>query len=218
VLKPIRVVLVGVDEQTRAELSAILQEAYGIEIVARFNDENKTLFLVGKEPVEIVLLDNSAPENKGPDLAELKTRYHPQVRFILLASHIDHESLIHALRTGASGYLLKDTLGDELELAIRAVAGGDKFLCPVATTQIVAAYMERFNTCTAPLNKLTPRQREVFHLLVNGNTTQAIAHTLKISPKTVETHRLQLMERLSIHDVPGLVRLAIRCGIVSAHL
>jgi DNA-binding NarL/FixJ family response regulator len=201
----------------RAGLSSLLRESSDIEVVAEAGDGREALSLIPLKKPDVILMDITMPEMNGLESTARVVREFPAVRVIILSMHDSEELVAQSLRAGASGYLIKDSATAELELAIRAVARGEKFLCPAVSNHIVTAYLSRTDSSLNPLDKLTPRQREVFHLLVEGTTTQGIAHALGISPKTVETHRLQLMERLDIHDVPGLVRLAIRCDIISAN-
>ena len=200
----------------RAGLTMLLRDRDGLQVVGEARDGREALSLLSTLAPDVVLMDITMPDMNGLDAAARIIKHFPDIRVVMLSMHDSEEMVAQALRAGVHGYLLKDSATAELELAIRAVARGEKFLCPAVSTHIVTQYLSRVDSSLNPLDKLTPRQREVFHLLVDGNTTQGMAHTLKISPKTIETHRLQLMERLDIHDVPGLVRLAIRCGITSS--
>ena len=120
--------------------------------------------------------------------------------------------------------LLKDAGVSELEIAIDAVAHGETYLSPPVSKHVISDYIRRVGAESAqeisesqpPLERLTARQREILQLIAEGQTTQEIAEVLNISVKTVETHRMQLMERLDIHDIAGLVRFAIRTGLISA--
>jgi DNA-binding NarL/FixJ family response regulator len=120
-----------------------------------------------------------------------------------------------ALQAGAAGYMLKDAATQELALAVAAVMRGQAYLSPLVSKQMVDSYVHRRGS-TGPLDMLTPRQRQILQLIAEGRTTKQIAHLLSLSVKTVETHRSQLMERLEIHDVPGLVRYAVRVGLVTS--
>jgi DNA-binding NarL/FixJ family response regulator len=122
--------------------------------------------------------------------------------------------VLQALRAGASGYLLKDAASVELDLALRAAVSGQTYLSPAISRQMIDSYMTRVAGGATP-EPLTPRQREILRLIAEGKSTKEIAFALTISVKTVETHRSQLMDRLDIHDVAGLVKYAIRTGIVS---
>jgi DNA-binding NarL/FixJ family response regulator len=140
----------------------------------------------------------------------------PAVKVLILSGHANEEYVIRALRSGAAGYMLKDAATTELQLAIDSVIQDKTYLSPSISRTVIASYLERVGGPCSPLEHLTPRQREILQLIGEGKNTKQIAHTLEISVKTVEAHRLQLMARLSIHDLPGLVRYAIRCGLVSA--
>jgi DNA-binding NarL/FixJ family response regulator len=132
---------------------------------------------------------------------------------VILSMHNSREYVTQALKAGASAYLLKDAAPLELELALRAVLRGDTYLSPAVSKQVIDGYLSR-ETAQAE-HPLTPRQREVLLLIAQGHSTKEIAYRLHVSVKTVETHRLQLMERLGINDIPGLVRYAIRIGLIS---
>ena len=212
----IKVMIVEDHALVRAGLTMLLRDRDGLQVVGEARDGREALSLLSTLAPDVVLMDITMPDMNGLDAAARIIKHFPDIRVVMLSMHDSEEMVAQALRAGVHGYLLKDSATAELELAIRAVARGEKFLCPAVSTHIVTQYLTRVDSSLNPLDKLTPRQREVFHLLVDGHTTQAMAHTLKISPKTIETHRLQLMERLDIHDVPGLVRLAIRCGITSS--
>jgi DNA-binding NarL/FixJ family response regulator len=124
--------------------------------------------------------------------------------------HGSSEYVLQALRAGAAGYLLKDAATTELEVAVQAVARGETYLSPAVSRHVVAGYVRQAEGG----DPLTPRQREILRYIAEGKTTKEIARLLNISAKTVETHRTQLMDRLDIHDVAGLVRYALRCGLL----
>jgi DNA-binding NarL/FixJ family response regulator len=144
------------------------------------------------------------------------TKEFPSVKVIILSAHANEEYVIRALRSGASGYMLKEAAALELELAINLVAQGETYLSPSISRSVIDSYLERVGAKSSPLEQLTSRQYEILQLVAEGKNTKEIAHLLGISVKTVEAHRLQLMARVDIHDVPGLVRYAIRTGLISA--
>ncbi|RPI30508.1 MAG: DNA-binding response regulator, partial [Chloroflexota bacterium] len=157
----------------------------------------------------------------GLEATMRSARDFPYVRIIILSMHANEEYVLQALRAGASGYLLKDAGTMELEMAIKAVAQGEMYLSPPVSKHVISNYVRRvvgapaeeINDGPSLLERLTYRQREILQLIAEGNTTQEIARKLNIGVKTVETHRMQLMKRLDIHDVAGLVRYAIRAGL-----
>jgi DNA-binding NarL/FixJ family response regulator len=130
--------------------------------------------------------------------------------------HGDQVYVRQALQAGAAGYLLKGADVAELELALKAVTRGDTYLSPSVSKDVVGDLLSGKAPAANPLDELTPRQRETLQLIAEGKTTKEIASHLNLSIKTVETHRAQLMERLDIHDVAGLVKFAIRVGLVQA--
>jgi DNA-binding NarL/FixJ family response regulator len=121
-----------------------------------------------------------------------------------------------ALKAGASGYVLKSATAAELQAALQAVAHDEVYLSPAVSKQVVKGFVDATASGESPLEVLTTRQREILQMIAEGRTTKEVAFALSISAKTVETHRAQIMERLQIHDVPGLVRFAIRTGLISA--
>jgi len=129
--------------------------------------------------------------------------------------HATEAYVLEALRAGAAGYLVKDADPEELALALRAVRRGETYLSPPVSRQVIKEYVRRTGGETNLLATLSPRQREILQLIAEGKTTKDIANLLNISVKTADTHRTQLMERLDIHDVAGLVRFAIRSGLSS---
>jgi DNA-binding NarL/FixJ family response regulator len=134
---------------------------------------------------------------------------------IILSMHTGEEYVLRAIRAGAAGYLLKNSEPEELVRAVRQVSRGEMYLSPPVSRYVVQDYVRRVAPEADPLHRLTPRQREVLQLMAEGHTTKAIATKLEVSVKTVETHRAQLMDRLEIHDLPGLVRFAVRHGLIT---
>jgi DNA-binding NarL/FixJ family response regulator len=214
-LEPLRVLLADDHTLVRSGMRSLLENLDGIEIVAETGDGQAVLDLIKKHHPDIVLMDISMPGLNGLEATARVAKQFPQVRVLILSVHADEEHVLQALRAGAVGYLLKDAAASDLELAIRAVARGDTYLSPSISRQVIDAYLGQSAGLESPLEQLTPRQREILQLIAEGKNTKEIAFLLKVSVKTVESHRSQLMERLAIHDVPGLVRLAMRAGLIS---
>lgn len=208
--------LVIADNHTlvRAGFRALVEELDGIEVVGEADNGRDAIQLVETFKPQIVLMDIAMPEMNGLEATARISREFPQVRVLILSMHANEEYVYQALRSGASGYLLKDSGAEELELALRAISRGETYLCPAVSKYVVSDYVRRLNQDQTPLDQLTPRQREILQLIAEGNSTRDIAEMLYISTKTVETHRTQLMDRLDIHDIAGLVRYAIRIGLV----
>lgn len=187
-----------------------------MQVIAEAGDGHEALRLTESHQPDVVLMDIAMPGLNGLEAAARVVKDFPKVRGIVLSMHANEEYIWQALRAGATGYLLKDADTPELELAIKAVVRGETYLTPAVPKQVVQDYIRRVGSETSTLDLLTPRQREILHLIAEGHTTKDVAKRLNLSVKTVETHRAQLMERLDIHDVAGLVRYAIRVGLVSS--
>jgi DNA-binding NarL/FixJ family response regulator len=166
----------------------------------------------------LVLMDIAMGELGGLEALPRITKDFPSVKIIILSAHSNEEYVIRALRSGAAGYMLKDAAAAELDLAIQTVAEGKTYLSPSISRTVIDSYLDRLGGSQTPLERLTARQREILQLIGESKNTKEIASMLNISVKTVEAHRLQMMERLNIHDVPGLVRFAIRSGLVSSEV
>jgi DNA-binding NarL/FixJ family response regulator len=211
-----RVLLVDDHTLVRAGMRALLQNLPGVEVVGEARNGREALELVRLESPNLVLMDLAMPDLGGLEVLPRIIKHFPRVKVVVLSVHANEEYVIRALRSGASGYMLKDSATVELELAIKSVARGEIYLSPSIAGTVIESYLQRVSGASSPLEQLTPRQREILKMIAEGKTTREVASTLEISVKTVETHRLQLMARLNIHDVPGLVRYAVRNGIVNA--
>lgn len=216
-MSSLRLLLADDHALVRAGMRALLSELPGVEVVAETGDGREALRLVREKKPDIALIDISMPELNGLEVASRIVQEHPNTRVIIVSMHGDDESVRRALVAGASGYLLKNSDRSELELALRAVARGDKWLTPSLMKRVVAAYTQG---AAAPATGdgrfavLTPRQREVLQLVAEGHSNKEIASRLNVALKTVETHRTELMDRLGIHGVASLVRYAIQVGLV----
>lgn len=154
------------------------------------------------------------PELNGLDAARRIHQRYPNTRVLLISMYDNEAYVAEALAVGAAGYVLKDASAAELDIAVHAVARGESYLSPAVAKKIVAGHVPPRGEGATGLGRLTPRQREVLQLIAEGNSSKEIARKLGVSIKTVETHRTHLMERLDIHDIAGLVRYAIRVGLV----
>jgi DNA-binding NarL/FixJ family response regulator len=199
----------------RSGIRALLEDLSGIDVVGEVANGREALEFVATHRPDVVLMDLTMPELNGLDATARIRREFSEVRILILSMHGDDEYVTQSLRAGANGYLLKNAGRAELEIALRAVARGDHYLSPAVSRTVVAEFVHGGGERRTPLERLTPRQREVLQLIAEGNSTKEIAAKLNLSIKTVESHRAQLMHRLGIHDVPGLVRYAIRAGVVS---
>jgi DNA-binding NarL/FixJ family response regulator len=211
----IRVVLADDHSVVRAGIRVMLSRIPGIQILGEASNGREALELVERLQPHLLLADIGMPEMNGLELTARVTKDFPNVRVLILSVHATEEYVWQALRAGAAGYLLKNMEANELEQAIQAVIDGKMYLTSAVSQEVVASYMDRLGNGANVLDILTPRQREILQLIAEGRSTKEIAQRLSISVKTVETHRGKLMERLQIYDVPGLVRFAVRMGLVS---
>jgi DNA-binding NarL/FixJ family response regulator len=212
----IRVVLADDHALVRAGIRALLEKLPGIQVVGEADNGRQALELIKTSGPNLILLDISMTGLGGLEALPRIVKDFPAVKVLILSGHANEEYVLRALRCGAAGYMLKEAAAEELELAIKAVAQGKTYLSPSVSRTVVESYLQRAAGEEGPIEQLTARQREVLQLIAEGKNTKEIADTLEISIKTIEAHRLQLMARLNIHDVPGLVRYAIRSGLVSA--
>ena len=223
-MNPIRIVLVDDHTLVRAGMRALLDKMAGIDVVAEASDGREALRLLGPIHPDVVVMDIAMRGLNGLEAASQMKKDAPQVRVIILSMHANEEYVIQALHAGAMGYLLKDAATAELEVAVRAVARGETYLSPVVSKHVITNYLHRVSGGEeggghqepSLGDSLTSRQREILQLIAEGSTTREIAETLHLSVKTIETHRAQLMDRLDIHDIAGLVRYAIRTGLVAS--
>jgi DNA-binding NarL/FixJ family response regulator len=215
--KPVRVLLVDDHTLVRAGMRLLLQGFEAVEVVGEAGDGATALCRVEQLLPDIVLMDIAMEGLDGLEAAARIQDGHPEVRVVILSMLASEEHVLKALRSGASGYLLKDAAALELERAIRSVGRGEIYLSPPISKQLVEQYLQRVQGGERPeLDLLTPRQRETLRLVAEGHSNKEIARLLGVGVKTVETHRAQLMSRLNIHDLPGLVRYAIRIGLVGS--
>ncbi|NMF84440.1 response regulator transcription factor [Nodosilinea sp. P-1105] len=210
----IKLILVDNHTLVRAGFRSLVEDLADIEVIGEADNGRTALHLVETLKPHLVLMDIAMPAMNGLEATARIVHDFPQVRVLIVSMHANEEYVYQALRSGALGYLLKDSGIEELELAIRALARGETYLSPAVSKYVVTDYVRRLGEEGNPLDQITPRQREILQLIAEGKSTKEIAELLYISTKTVETHRTQLMDRLDIHDIAGLVRYAIRVGLV----
>jgi DNA-binding NarL/FixJ family response regulator len=213
-MKKIRIMLADDHVLVRAGIRSLLEQMPGIEVVGEAGDGREAVKLIGQLKPDIVLMDVAMAQMNGIEATSRIKKAYKDVRVIILSMYSNEEYVLQALQAGASGYLLKDAATLELELAVRAVSRNETYLSPGVSRHVIDSYRKRILTDQQPVEQLTPRQREVLQLIAEGRTTKEIATILRVAIKTVETHRTQMMERLNIHDIAGLVRYAVRVGLI----
>jgi len=211
----LRVLLADDHALVRAGLRKLLESLPDVEVVGEADDGLTVLTLAAQLHPDLVLMDIAMPKLNGLDAAARLAKEHPQIRVLILSMHQNEDYVRQALRNGAAGYLLKDAAPAELELALKTLRRGETWLSPAVSKGVVSDYVQRLRGEETPGEALTPRQREILQLIAEGHTTKDIARRLDLSVKTVETHRTALMRQLELHDIAGLVRYAIRVGLVS---
>ena len=209
-----RVLLADDHALVRQGIRSLLEKLDDIEVVGEVSDGREAVELSKTLQPDIVFMDIAMPGLNGLEAVTRVKKECPTTRVIMLSMHAGEEYFQQALDSGATGYLLKDADRVELELAIRTVIRGDTYLTPTVAKYAVDAYRQRKEGEQGPLACLSSRQREILQLIAEGYANKEIAQRLDLSPRTVETHRAELMERLNIRDVPGLVQVALRTGLI----
>ena len=199
----------------RAGIRSLLDSFQDIDVVGEAANGRDALRMTRQLGPEVVLMDISMPELNGMEATGRLKKCCPDSKVLMLSMHNDEEYVAQSLRAGARGYLVKDAATKELELAIHTLARGEIYISSSVSMSVVDKLMADDSDGSA-LNQLTSRQREILQLVAEGCSTREIAERLSLSIKTVETHRTHLMERLEITDVPGLVRFALKAGLIQS--
>ncbi len=213
--KTIRVALADDHTLVRAGIRALLDKLPEVEVVGEAGDGREVLKLVKACQPDVVLMDIGMPGLNGLETTVRLAKESPGVRVIILSMHSNEEYVWRALKAGTAGYLLKRSATTELETALQRVVHAQIYLSREISDRLVRKFpLHEIAHRKSPLEQLTDRQREVLQLIAEGQNTKEIAGILKISPKTVEYHRKKLMDCLNVYDIPGLVRLALRMGLI----
>ena len=211
----IRVMLADDHTLVRAGIRALLEKLPGVEVVGEAGDGREVLKLIKLHRPDVVLMDIAMPGLNGLEAAARLAKEFPDVRVIILSMHDNEEYVWRALKAGATGYLLKKAATTELATALEHVAHGEVYLSQEISTRLPKNFLlDGIAKRKSPLEQLTGRQREILQLIAEGQNTKGIAEVLKVSPKTIEYHRMKLMGCLNVHDIPGLVRFALRAGLL----
>jgi DNA-binding NarL/FixJ family response regulator len=214
-MNAIRILIADDHALVRAGFRSLLEKLDNCEVVAEAGDGREALRLVEQWQPDVVLMDVKMPGLNGLEATARISRDYPNVCVVILSMYTNEEYVIQALRAGAVGYLLKDAAPTELQLAVQAAVRGEVYLSPLISKRVLQDYIQLVGGGGGMLDALTARQREVLQLIAEGRTMKEIALLLQISVKTAEAHRAQIMERLDIHDLTGLVRFAFRVGLVT---
>jgi two-component system response regulator NreC len=206
----IRVLIAEDHLMVRQGLRALLDRE-GFEVVGEAANGHEAMQSIAESDPDVVVMDISMPIMNGIDTTQELSQRAPKAKAVLLTRHDDDQYVLAALRAGARGYVLKSQAATDLAHAIRQVFRGDLYLSPGVSKIVVEAFLSKADL---PRDRLTVREREVLKLISEEKTTKELAALLNISPKTAESHRTRLMQKLNIHTTAGLVRCAIRLGLV----
>jgi two-component system response regulator NreC len=208
---PIRILLADDHVMLRQGLRALLEQA-GMLVIGEASDGQEALRLAHAQPPDVAVLDIGMPHLNGIETARRLREALPQTKIVLLTMHTDEPYVLEAMQAGAVGYVLKTQAALDIVQAIRDVVQGGIYLSPRVSRAVVQAHLARSDLPPAPM---TSREREILQLIAEGETTKEIASRLGLSVKTVESHRINLMRKLDIHETAILVRYAIRRGLTS---
>lgn len=207
---PLRILLADDHEIFRQGLRALLERG-GFTVVAEAADGHAAIQMAAQLTPDVAVVDLAMPLLNGLDAAREIVRVSSRTRTILLTMHAEDPYVAKALQAGIRGYVLKSQAAEDLIQAIREVSRGAVYLSPGVSESVVEAYLAKRDL---PLDPLTPRERQVLQLIAEGKTTKEVAAMLGVSVKTAESHRMRIMTKLNIHETAGLVRYAIREGLV----
>jgi DNA-binding NarL/FixJ family response regulator len=212
----IRVIIADDHHLVRQGIRALLEKASDIEVVGEAADGPEAVELVARLAPDVLVMDLAMPRLDGNQAVGRVRALGMTTQVVMLSMYSDETLVRQALRNGARGYLLKRSVTQELLLAVRAASRGEIYLSPAISGSIVADCLTLHADADAPspFERLTPREREVLQLISEGHTNSAIAQILTISVKTVEKHRANLMSKLSVHDLAGLIRAAIKHDLI----
>ena len=211
----IRILIAEDHLMVRAGIRALLERVKDMKIVGEASDGHEAVDLAVKLNPDVLLMDIMMPHLNGIQAAERVRRYKLPVNILLLSMYADAGLVRQALQSGALGYVLKSSVSDELLQAVRDVSQGRMYLSqPISSILAEDAPNIQFGGAERPFETLSPREKEILQLIAEEHTSAEIAKLLVISEKTVEKHRASLMDKLNIHNLAGLVRLAIKEGLV----
>ena len=205
----IRVLVADDHTIVRQGVVSLLEASGDCTVVAQASDGVEAVEQAVATSPDVAVVDIGMPRLSGLEAVRRIRHEAPRVRILVLTMHEEEEYVVHLVKAGASGYLVKDSATTELLAAVRALARGQGYLGPYAA-RVLAEQYRRPEEAADPYGTLTPREREVFHLVVDGRTTKEVAKQLGISPKTAENHRARLMEKLGVHNTAELVRYAAK--------
>jgi DNA-binding NarL/FixJ family response regulator len=210
----IRVVVADDHHLVRQGLRALLENSGEVQVLGEASTGYEAVELVEQLQPEVIVMDLSMPKLDGVQAASRILDLHTPTQVVIVSMHADSAVIYNLVRRGVKGYLLKDAVADELLLAIRSAGAGRLYLSPTISESVMVMLMSPSSDGANDDDPLTPREHEVLQLVAEGHTNNSIAATLSISPKTVEKHRANIMNKLGADDLPALIRIAIKRGYI----
>ncbi len=212
----ISVILAEDHHLVRQGIRALLEKTEDIQVIEEAGDGQEAVELTALLKPDVLLMDIAMPRMNGIQATERICVQCPGTQVVILSMYSDDSLVSQALQSGARGYLLKRSITDELLIAVRAAHRGEIFLSPAISKTILEDFLtqQAVSGESTPIDRLTPRQRQVMQLIAEGNTNAAIAQNLGVSIKTIEKHRTNLMDKLDVHDLAALVRLAVKHKLI----
>jgi len=211
---PVSVMLADDHAVVRDGLRALLEGGNDLQVVAVAGNGREAVAEALRLRPDIVIMDIAMPELDGVEATRRIVERCPETRVLILSMYLSAEHIYRALQAGAQGYVLKESAGEEVVDAIRALRAGKRYLSHRITETVIDDYL-REGTNVSPLDSLSLRERDVLQLVVEGRTNVAIAQALSLSPKTVETYRARIMKKLKVKDTVELVKFSMRHGLIS---
>ena len=216
-MRKIRILLADDHKLIRSGLRLLVEQQPDLAVVGEANDGREAFSLAKSLKPDVVVMDIGMPSLNGIEAALKITQANPDISVVMLSMHSDESYVLRALKSGAKGYLLKDSAESDLIKAVRAVADGKSFFSPAVSKVLLDDYVRKLKRSGAEdaYDLLTPREREILQLVAEGKSNKDVAGLLNLSIYTVETHRSNIMEKLNLRGIPELILFAVRRGIIS---
>lgn len=213
-MTPLRVMVADDHRMVREGLVSILESMPGTRVVAQASDGMEAVEMARSVQPDILVCDVGMPRLNGLEVVRRVKEERPETGILVLTMHEEEEYVVHLVKAGADGFLLKDSAGEELLTAVREIHAGNGYFGAHASRVLADQYRHPTAAAGDPYGALTPREREVFHLIVEGQSTKEVARALEISVKTAENHRSRVLEKLDVRNTVELVRYAARRGLL----
>jgi DNA-binding NarL/FixJ family response regulator len=215
-MEQIKVLLVDDHALVRAGIKGLIDQLKDFVVIAEASNPEEAMRKLEAGPPDVIVTDLTMGSDSGLDLVLRVKQQFPDIAVVILSMHASEELVAEALRLGASAYLLKEAAPGELEIALRAVIRKETYLSPAVSTKMIERFLRPPVPAQNPLQSLTPRQIQILTMIANRKSTKEIAYELELSEKTVAAHRAQMMERVGVRNVVGLVLFAVKHGLVKS--